>query len=117
ILPIIEGISVGDLERGLGHDPRFVMPGERGNCLIYGHREQFLWKIKEAEIGDSIFIETVEGIFEFQIYETYILAPKDELIFEDSKSPILTVVTCYPFIYFGPTSERFVVKAKLINIM
>ncbi len=112
-LPVIEGITPAELERGLGHDPFSVLPGDVGNCLIYGHREQYLWSLQYLNLNDLIYIQTETQTLEFKIYDISIMSPTDSRIFKETETPTLTLVTCYPFIYFGMAEERYVVKAIL----
>ena len=113
MLAVIEGITPEELEKGLGHDPLSVLPGEIGNCLVYGHREQFLWHLQFIEVGDIIEIQMKSEMIQYKVDDILILNPTDTKVFEETDYPSLTLVTCYPFIYFGTTEERFVVKASL----
>lgn len=115
MLAVIEGITPEELEKGLGHDPLSALPGEFGNCLVYGHREQFLWDLQFIEVGDIINIQIKNEMLQYKVDDILILNPTDAKIFEGTGDPSLTLVTCYPFVYFGPTEERFVVKASLQN--
>ena len=41
------------------------------------------------------------------------LDPEDDYIYEEAETPTITLVTCYPFIYMGPTPERYARKAVI----
>ena len=112
-LPVIEGINEEELARGLGHDPVSVLPGELGNCLIYGHREQYLWSLQYLNLNDFIYIQTENEILKFKVYAISVMSPTDSHIFNETETPTLTIVTCYPFVYFGRAEQRYVVKAIL----
>ena len=86
---------------------------EVGNSVLYGHRENILWNLKDVEIGDNITVETLDGTLTFEISEIQIVDPEDPYIYHTAEEPTITLVTCYPFIYMGPTPERYVVKAVL----
>ena len=58
-------------------------------------------------------VRTTKGVFYYTVEDISILEPDDSYIFESENKATLTLVTCYPFIYFGPTKERYVVKASL----
>lgn len=73
-LIIIEGVEKEQLEQGLAHNPLSLLPGRKGNCLIYGHREQFLWSLKDLKVGEPILIE---GIFHYTVDEISIRIPND----------------------------------------
>lgn len=114
-IPLYQGIENKQLMKGLGHDPLSVLPGENGNCLIYGHREEFLWELQNIAVGDEILVQTLYGTWIYEVGEIRVLNPDDSFIFEQTKSPTLTLVTCHPFIFFGPIPHRFVVRATLIG--
>ena len=81
--------------------------------MVYGHREQFLWNLQFIEVGDIIQIQTKNGMLQYMVEDILLLNPIDAKIFEETDYPSLTLVTCYPFIYFGTTEERYVVKTRL----
>ena len=113
IIPIRMGTTDAILKQGIGVDESTVSPGELGNSGLYGHRENILWNLKHVEIGDEIEIETLNERLVFKITDIKILDPEDDYIYQSADIPTITLVTCYPFIYMGPTPERYVVKAVL----
>ena len=114
-LPIRSGTTEWILSQGVGLDEDTVFPGELGNSVLYGHREKIFWDLKHTVVGDYLMLETLTNTLTFEVVDTQIVDPTDEYIYEKSDESMLTLVTCYPFIYMGPTPERFIVKAKLIN--
>lgn len=112
---LYEGTTNAILDQGAGFDLTMANPGEIGNAVIYGHREEVFWGLKDVKVGDQIRIETLTGDFVYQIKETFVTTPEDEKIYQDSESSMITLVTCYPFIYMGPTPERYVVVAEQIQ--
>ncbi len=113
IIPMRMGTTDAILKQGIGVDEVTVQPGEVGNSVLYGHREQIFWNLKYVEIGDEIKIETLDGLLTFKINDIQVLDPDDAYIYEVTDEPTVTLVTCYPFVYMGPTPERYVVKAIL----
>lgn len=113
IIPIRMGTTDTILKQGIGVDESTVSPGELGNSVLYGHRENILWNLKHVEIGDEIEIETLDERLVFKIADIKVLDPEDDYIYQSADIPTITLVTCYPFIYMGPTPERYVVKAIL----
>ena len=69
--------------------------------------------LKDLKVGEPIIIESVEGIFYYAVDEISIRLPNDPYIFESTEESVLTLVTCYPFVYYGLNKERYVVKATL----
>ena len=115
LIPIRLGTSDSILKKGAGVDSNVNQISESGNSVIYGHREEIFWNLKHVKVGDLIYIETLDGELEYKIEEIEIVDPDDEWIYKESDESTLTLVTCYPFIYMGPTPERYVVKAMLIK--
>ena len=113
IIPIRMGTTDAILKQGIGVDERTVKLGDVGNSVLYGHRENILWNLKDVEIGDNITVETLDGTLTFEVSEIQIVDPEDPYIYHTAEEPTITLVTCYPFIYMGPTPERYVVKAVL----
>ncbi|MBQ4164530.1 MAG: class D sortase [Turicibacter sp.] len=113
LIPIRLGTTDSILKKGIGVDETTVLPGEVGNSVLYGHREKILWNLKDVKLGDEIKIETLDAELTFIINDIQVLDPDDEYIYETSEEATITLVTCYPFIYMGPTPERYVVKAVL----
>ncbi len=44
---------------------------------------------------------------------TVIVQPEDVWVLDPTDTPILTLVTCYPFTYVGSAPQRFIVRASL----
>ena len=116
LLPIRSGVTETVLKQGVGFDPETTFPGEAGNTVLYGHREQIFWNLKDTQIGDLLVLETLDQLLTFEVTEMKVVKPNDDYINQETDEPMLTLVTCYPFIYMGPTPERFVVKAALKDL-
>ena len=115
LLPIRVGTSDAILTKGVGIDDDTSMIGDVGNSVLYGHREEIFWNLKHVEVGELITIETLDNTLTYEIQDIQIVDPDDDWIYESSDSSMITLVTCYPFVYMGPTPERYVVKASLIE--
>lgn len=113
VIPIRLGTSDSILSKGAGVDSVVNQIGELGNSVIYGHREEIFWNLKHVKIGESIYIETLNDELNYIINEIRIVDPDDGWIYEKSEQSTITLVTCYPFIYMGPTPERYVIRATL----
>src|SRR5262249_50220555 len=57
-VPVLEGTSELILNRGVGHIPGTVLPGEVGNIGVAGHRDGFFRVLKDVGPGDMIELET-----------------------------------------------------------
>lgn len=112
---IRQGTSDQVLMKGAGLDELGVGLGEKGNTIIYGHREEVFWDLKNIKIGQLITLETLSGTLTYKVVNTRVTYPQDTSIYDASSTHKLTLVTCHPFVYMGPTPERFVVEAELVS--
>jgi sortase A len=75
-IPILSGVELDVLSRGVGHYPTTAMPGQIGNFAIAGHRithGQPFARLLELNRGDRVVVETRDAIFTYVIDE----APRD----------------------------------------
>jgi sortase A len=82
-VPVLEGIDLSVLARGVGHYPSSAQPGQIGNFAIAGHRVthgQPFSKLLELDKGDQVVVETRSAIY------TYVLdtAPRDLTVEENA---------------------------------
>ena len=112
-LYVVEGTDTGDLRLGPGHMPGTALPGEKGNCVIAGHRDTHFRILREIQQGDEIDLETPDGRFVYTVDGTTIVRPTDGSPLKPSQSGVLHLITCYPFYFLGHAPKRFIVDAKL----
>jgi sortase A len=116
-LYVVEGDDHADLRRGPGHITGTALPGSAGNCIIAGHRDTHFRVLKDIRDGDDIVLETVAGQYLYRVHFTKVIPPTDTAVLESTKTPQLSLITCYPFYYIGSAPERFLVKARLAGIV
>lgn len=114
--PVLQGEGNDQLRKGAGHYVGSLLPGEGGNVVLSGHREAAFYALKDVQIGDEVFIQTDYGTYVYQISDIYITTPDDVTPTVPTDEERLTMYTCYPFIKWGATPERYVVVADLIQI-
>ena len=112
---LIEGTSPEDLDKGAGHYVGFAYPGENGNSPVFGHRTTVFKDFDRLQVNDTIRIVTNYGTYVYQIVDMQVTVPMDPLMFKVYDEPMLTIITCYPFIYSGHAPDRYVVICKLIS--
>jgi sortase A len=108
---VLEGTNSRILRLGVGHIKGTALPGDPGNSGIAGHRDTFFRALKDVRRDDEIEIQTANGRFRYQVDWVKIVAPNDTSVLTPSTESSLTLVTCYPFYYVGPSPNRFVVRA------
>lgn len=112
---VVNGVARDDLRKGPGHYPDTPLPGQKGNSAIAGHRTTYgapFGDLDQLENGDTIVARTVQGTFEYDVYEMLIVAPSDVAVLEPdpSRPATLTLTTCNPKY---SAAQRLVVKAEL----
>ena len=110
---IVEGTDDSDLRLGPGHLPGTAFPGEKGNCVIAGHRDTQFRKLKDIRKGDEIVLTTSIGSSRYRVTGYDIVKPSDTRSIQDTPNAMLNLVTCYPFYYVGSAPNRFIVHAEL----
>ena len=116
--PIAEGVGTTDvLNKGnIGHYPTTQMPGELGNFAIASHRSSGggnFHDVHQLHVGDRIFVETVEGWYEYSFRNLEyvrptgvgVISPVPQADGVQAGERIITLTTCNPFF---STAERIV---------
>jgi sortase A len=110
-----EGVDKQTLRRAVGHLATSGQPGQRGNLVLLGHRDTFFRPLRELQRGDVAEIRTTEGAFRYRIDVIKTVEPEDVDVSLNTDYPEITLVTCYPFYYLGPSPRRFVAQGRLIE--
>lgn len=115
-LVVLEGGSGRTLAFGPGHLRISVLPGENGNSIIAGHRDTHFQFLQYMKRGETIQVELPTGRRHlYQVTEIDVVDSRSGSLILDTDSPMLSLVTCYPFNALeagGPM--RYVVSAKMI---
>jgi sortase A len=106
------GSDARTLRLAVGHIPGTAVPGELGNIGLAGHRDTFFRRLRDIRVDDEIRIVTTEDTFAFRVEQTSVVTPRDIWVLDATPTPMLTLVTCYPFTYVGSAPNRFIVRAE-----
>jgi sortase A len=106
------GSDARTLRLAVGHISGTAFPGESGNIGLAGHRDTFFRRLRDIRVGDEIRIVTPGETYTFKVEDTSIVKPRDTWVLNDTPTPVLTLVTCYPFTYVGSAPNRFIVRAN-----
>jgi sortase A len=110
---VLQGTSSRTLRLGAGHIEGTPLPGETGNSGIAGHRDTFFRQLKDIRKDDEIQLQAATGLFRYHVDWAKVVEPGDTTVLEPSTTEnTLTLVTCYPFYFVGPSPKRFVVRAR-----
>ncbi len=111
--PVVEGDDWESLKRGAGHHIGSANPGERGNCIISAHNDiygEIFRDLPKVQLGDMVEVYTASQVYRYRVTQTRIVEPTDVSVMYPTSSPVLTLISCYPY---GVDTHRIVVIAEL----
>jgi len=115
-LIVLAGGSGRTLAFGPGHLSASSLPGGRGNSVIAGHRDTHFSFLRDITIGETLIIEEISGLKHlYKVIGIDVVDSRRGSLLLDTESPMLSLVTCYPFdaaVAGGPL--RYVVTAKML---
>jgi sortase A len=106
-VPVVQGVSLPDLSRGVGHYPSTALPGQVGNFAVAGHRathgEPFA-HLDLVRVGDSLVVETRASWFTYVVDKVQIVQPNAVWVIEpvpgkpaqEPTRQLITLTTCNP---------------------
>jgi len=109
-------VGKSELDRGVGHFPKSVVPGQFGNAALAGHRTSHkapFEDLDELEPGDEIRIETIlGGAYTYVVTGSEVVDPSDYNVVTDSDptKATLTLITCTPKF---TSKQRLVIHADV----
>jgi len=114
-LPIFHGTNEDELEKGVGHFKDSVLPGEKDNAVLSGHRDTVFRNLGKVGKGDDLKVTTAAGIFTYKVMKVRIVDEDDRTVIVPKPRAVLTVSTCYPFDFIGAAPERYILEAYLVS--
>lgn len=112
---VFEGTDQDTLSLGAGHWSGSPLPGGAGNVVMAGHRDTFFRGLRKIQNHDVVEVSTVHGTERYRVESTRVVNPTDTRVLAPTSQPVLTLITCYPFVYLGHAPQRFVVRASRIS--
>ena len=107
VKPIVQGVTLPDLARGVGHYPGTAAPGAVGNFAVAGHRatngEPFAY-LDKVRVGDAVVAETRTQWFTYVVDSTKIVTPDSVWVLDPvpgkptakPTDELMTLTTCNP---------------------
>ena len=112
---VAEGADARTLDLAVGHIPSTASLGSAGNCGLAGHRDTFFRNLKGVRDGDVVHLTTRKGTYTYEVEWSRVVKPDRIDTLDPTKTPSLTLVTCYPFTFVGRAPQRFVVRARQVD--
>jgi len=114
-VPVFDGTSEQNLNRGAGRIAGTAQVGEPGNVGIAAHRDGFFRALKDVHVDDVLLLERLDATDAYRIVSTAVVDPSDVSVLEPTATQSVTLVTCFPFYYVGSAPRRFIVRAELVS--
>ncbi|HET8614986.1 MAG TPA: class E sortase [Actinomycetales bacterium] len=125
VRPILQGVGLDVLQRGVGHYPDTAKPGEVGNFAVAGHRVTYAKpfnRIAELKPGDAIVVETRDTWYVYRVKSHTIVtpdrvdvvAPVPEHPGDEPTQRMMTMTACHPEF---SARERYVVFSELDEVL
>ena len=110
-VPIYDGASNLNMDRGVARIEGTSLPNQGGNSGIAGHRDGYFRVLQDVEVGELISVKNLEGELTYRVSEILIVDPDQVEVLANTEDSVLTLVTCYPFYFVGHAPKRYIVKA------
>lgn len=120
-VPVVEGVALEVLARGVGHYPDTALPGRVGNFAVAGHRAtngQPFADLDRLRAGDVVIVETQRRWFTYVVDRTQIVRPTDTWVIDPvpgkpdavPRDRLITLTTCHPR---WASTERLIISGRL----
>ncbi len=114
-VPVFDGTSDQNLNRGAGRIEGTAHIGGPGNVGIAAHRDGSFRALENVRIGDLLLLERVTAIDTYRVVSTTVVNPSEVSVLQPTSIRSVTLVTCYPFYYVGSAPRRFIVHAQYMT--
>lgn len=112
---VVQGTDTSSLQKGPGHYPETVLPGEPGTVGIAGHRTTYLAPFRHIDSmkrGDLVTVEMPYATFAYAVQKTDIVDPSDVGVVDGVGYQRLVLSACNPLY---SAAQRYIVFARLVR--
>ncbi len=113
---VLAGDSGSSLAFAPGYSLAGAKPNTPGTTIISAHRDTHFNFLKDINIGETLFLQTVNKTTGYYVYDIQIVDSKSYTLQADTDEQTLVLVTCYPFDSITTNStSRYLVFAHSKN--
>lgn len=109
--PVVQGDGWDQLKKGVGQHLGTANPGQPGNVVLAAHNDiygEIFRHLDRLAPGDEVILHTEAQSFTYRVTGWQIVAPTDVGVMDQTADPVLTLISCYPYLV---NSQRIVVTA------
>ena len=110
-VPVYADVTERNLNRGAGLIEGTALPDSDGNISIAAHRDGYFRVLEDVAVGDLIEIESPLHRRSYLVTDLAVVEPTDLWPLDETDTPAVTLVTCYPFYFVGNAPKRYIVRA------
>ncbi|MBA2521955.1 MAG: class E sortase [Solirubrobacterales bacterium] len=113
---LIQGTDEESLQKGPGHYPGTVFPGQHGTIGIAGHRTTYLAPFRHIDRladGDTVVLEMPYATFTYEFESQKIVEPTALEVVRDVGEDRVVLTACNP-VYSA--AQRIVVTSRLVDV-
>jgi sortase A len=111
--PVVQGDGWEQLKKGIGQHAGTADPGQNGNVVLSAHNDIFgeiFRNLDQLKPGDPVVLYTNQRAYTYVVEQTQIVAPTNVDVMAATGQPVVTLVSCYPYLV---DTQRIVVTARL----
>ncbi len=111
--PVVQGDGWEQLKKGIGQHVGTANPGQNGNVVVSAHNDVFgeiFRDLDQLAPGDEVIVYTNQRSYVYVIEQTQIVEPTHVEVMGTTSDPIVTLISCYPYMV---DDQRIVVTAVL----
>lgn len=114
VAPVEQGTADAELNVAVGHDPSSAWPGIAGNAILEAHDVSYFVNIDRLRPGDTIRYATPCATYVFSVQGHQIVKQGSPV--NNTATPTVTLVTCWPTNALWFTPNRYVVSAAEVQV-
>ena len=114
-VPVYSADTARNMNRGAVLVEGTAAPDTGSNTAIAAHRDGYFRVLKDVVVGDVVTVQTLSRFQRFRVTALEIVRPTDISVLRQTRAPVVTLVTCYPFYFVGPAPRRYIVRAVALK--
>ena len=112
--PVVQGLGNTVLDVAVGHDPRSVWPGVRGESVLLAHNVSYFSALDRVRPGDLVtWTQGCQAVV-FRVTGTTVTKP-GAVVPVPASGYGLALITCWPTNSLFWTTQRYMVETKMIG--